>query len=868
MDLFNLSAILTLDTSQYEQKINMLEGATSAISGGVSKAFKLGAVAVGAATAAVGAFGAASVQTGMTFDKSMSQVYATMGDKANEMVEYNGKTVSSMEALRDFAQEMGRTTAFSASQSADALNYMALAGYDAETSIGMLPNVLNLAAAGNMDLARASDMVTDTQTAFGISLERTSQMVDEMAKASSTGNTSVEQLGDAFLVVGGLAKELNGGFVTLGNGAKKEVDGIQEMEIALTAMANAGIKGSEAGTHMRNMLLKLSSPTSDGTKMLKKLGVSVFDTEGNMRSLQDIMGDLNGALGNLTQKQKIQAISDLFNTRDLASAEALLGAVGEDWNEIGRSILKSKGAADEMAGTQLDNLAGDITIFKSALEGAQIAISDKLTPALRDFVQFGTQGLSDLTGAFKEDGLSGAMSVLGTVISDGLTMIINQLPGFIDAGIALLGAVGSGIIQNIPAITTALQEAGALILEKVIDIAPRIIETLWTGLTEGIPLLTEKAIEIMSFLVQGLQEGLPTFLQIAIDAIVQFGALLVSNAITLVSAGISILAPVIDGILQKLPDLITAGGTVVQSLLAKFLEYLPQLMSRGAEFILKIVSGIMQNLPAIISAATSVMSNLISTLMEKLPDVLQKGVEIIGKLVSGIGQKLPDLISSIAEAMADLLAKIGEKLPDFLQKGIELLGKVLAGIIQAVPDILAAIPGILSDIASKFTSHDWGSVGKNIINGIGNGIRNAADTIVKAAKDAAKKAFDAAKKFLGIESPSKLFRDKIGKMISAGWALGIEDGEGSVLQSISDLNDDMADGLNDVDYGATMTVTRSAGEESADTYYLRQAVEGLVDLLADIDENMTERLIDAFGQMRFTISGREFGRLVRDVRTA
>ena len=146
----------------------------------------------------------------------------------------------------------------------------------------MLPNVLNLASAGGFDLARASDMITDTQTAFGISLERTNQLVDEMAKAASTGNTSVEQLGDAFLVVGGLTQELNGGMVQLKDGSYASVDGVQELEIALTAMANAGIKGSEAGTHMRNMLLKLSSPTSEGTVALEKMGVSVFDTEGRI----------------------------------------------------------------------------------------------------------------------------------------------------------------------------------------------------------------------------------------------------------------------------------------------------------------------------------------------------------------------------------------------------------------------------------------------------------------------------------------------------------------------------------------------------------------------------------------------------------
>jgi len=440
--VFELQAILGLDSSAFEN--------------GLKTVAKFGVAALGAATTAMAGMGAASVKTGAEFDKSMSQVAATMG-----------KTTEEIQDLRDFAEEMGRTTAFSATQSADALNYMALAGYDAETSMKMLPNVLNLAAAGNMDLARASDMVTDTQTAFGISLERTTQMVDEMAKAASTGNTSVEQLGDAFLTVGGLAQELNGGMVVLDDGTEVAVDGIQELEIALTAMANAGIKGSEAGTHMRNMLTKLSSPSSDGTKALEKMGVTVFDTAGEMRSLSDIFGDLSDKMGEMTQEQKIQTITDLFNARDLASAEAMLNAVNQDWDKIGSSIIEAEGAASKMAETQLDNLAGDVTLFKSALEGAQIAISDKLTPSLRDFVKFATEGLSKITKAFTEGGLEGAMNKFGLILSDGITMVLEKVPQMVSAGAQLLSALIKGLLKNKKKIFDAVKQIMKAITDTI-----------------------------------------------------------------------------------------------------------------------------------------------------------------------------------------------------------------------------------------------------------------------------------------------------------------------------------------------------------------------------------------------------------------
>ena len=208
---------------------------------------KAAVVGVTAATVAVGGFAAASVNTGMAFDSSMSQVAATMGYTVDELNDSTSEASQNFSQLREFAMEMGANTAFSASQAADALNYMALAGYDAETSMTMLPNVLNLAAAGGIELAAASDMVTDAQSALGLTLDETSELVDMMARTSSKSNTSVAQLGEAILTVGGTAKTLSGGTT--------------ELNMALGVLADNGIKGAEGGTALRNMILSLSAPT-------------------------------------------------------------------------------------------------------------------------------------------------------------------------------------------------------------------------------------------------------------------------------------------------------------------------------------------------------------------------------------------------------------------------------------------------------------------------------------------------------------------------------------------------------------------------------------------------------------------------------
>ena len=518
-----------------------LWGKISIDTSGFISALSIAQKAISTTAKAVTNFAKSSVQSGMTFDKSMSQVAATMGKSMSQMKKEVGTVDLAWGEfsgnLREYALEMGENTAFSASQAADALNYMALAGYDTQTSMEMLPNVLNLAAAGTMDLARASDMVTDTQTAFGITIERTTQMVDEMAKAASTGNTSVSQLGDAFLVVSGLAQELNGGIVSLSDGTTASVDGIQELEIALTAMANAGIKGSEAGTHMRNMLLKLSGPSDAGAIALSNLGVAVFDTEGNMRSLADIFGDLKSAFdgdlqpsfenfykevsklsekeiakelkkdenaftffgvnvldsankvktfkqfmseanavleNGITQEEKIQEIGDLFNARDIASAKALLNAVKQNWDKIGESILNADGAAQKMAETQLDNLAGDITKFESALEVAQITLSDVLTPALRKFVQIGISSLSQLTAAFKSGNLKEIGNIVKEFVKNATEEIIKNIPYFVELGVELLTAICTGLIENLP---------------LLVESAGQIVDSLFNALQSNFPIL-------------------------------------------------------------------------------------------------------------------------------------------------------------------------------------------------------------------------------------------------------------------------------------------------------------------------------------------------------------------------------------------
>lgn len=788
MNVFDLFAKLSLDTDDYDSKLDKAKSAGASLGSGLASAAKIGLSAVGAATGATVAFGASSVKAGAEFDKSMSQVAATMG-----------KTVDEIGDLRDFAQDMGRTTAFSATQAADALNYMALAGYDADTSMSMLPNVLNLAAAGDMDLARASDMVTDTQTAFGISLERTSQMVDEMAKAASTGNTSVEQLGDAFLTVGGLAAELNGGFVTLDDGTVQAVDGVQELEIALTAMANAGVKGSEAGTHMRNMLLKLSSPSAEGTKALEAMGVAVFDAEGNMRSLSDVFGDLSGALGEMTQEQKIQTISDLFNTRDLASAEALLNAVGQDWDSIGASILDAEGAASKMADTQLDNLAGDVTLFQSALEGAKIAISDGLTPTLRQFVQFGTSGLSKITDAFQKGGVSGAMQAFGEVLTEGLNMLFEALPDIIDAGIMLLEALGQGIMDN---------------LDILIDAAIQIITMLGEGFIQAAPEIVRAAVIIIGALGSALIENLPIILPQIIQLVVDLALYLANNADKLVSGVITLVTTIAQIMIENLPLLLSAVVQIVIALGKALIDNIPLLISSVEQIFWQLWDLIAEYGGKMMEDIWNWLVDLAQNVWQGMKDMFDKVVEWLSQLPSemaywigyAVGQfidgiiHLPENLKEIFDTVIEKVLNFGkdfkdnaeQSAKDFFNNLVNGIKELPAKMVQFAKDLLNAVAGLPDDFME---------VGSNIVTGIWNGISAGWDWLVGKVKDLAGSLLQGAKDALGIESPSKEFA-WVGKMVDEGFAKGIND-NADLVTSAMDAITDVSDVVNDIDVAGT-----------------------------------------------------------------
>src|SRR5699024_1240060 len=306
--------------------------------------------------------GGMAIKTGSDFEAGMSKVEAVSGASANEMGE-----------LEDKAREMGKTTAFSASEVSDAFYYMSLAGFDVSESMGAIEGVMDLASASGEDLAQVSDIVTDGLTAFGLEAKDSGRMADVLAAASANANTDVSGLGAAFSYAAPVAGAL--GFT------------MEDTSKAIGLMSNSGIKANKAGTALRKMMNSLSSPTGEAKDLMNEYGISLTDSEGNMKSFDEVMLDLRDGLGDLSEEQQAQAASTIFGQEAMSGALAIVNASEEDYEKLTGAIENSEGAASDMADTVQDNLQGSLKELKSMAEDLFITMYQNLKPSLESVVE-------------------------------------------------------------------------------------------------------------------------------------------------------------------------------------------------------------------------------------------------------------------------------------------------------------------------------------------------------------------------------------------------------------------------------------------------------------------------------------------------
>ena len=360
-----------------------LEKAAPAIDGawkGLKTTVATVAKVAAAGGAALTAIGAASISTGKDFETAMSSWKATADANSEEF-----------ERARAAAMEMGRTTSKTAKDSANALEYMALAGWSVDDSIKGLPGVLRLSEATEMDLARASDLVTDSMSALGVQIDDLDDYLNIVAKANNKSNQTAEQLMEAYLGVGGTMKNLH---VPLAESAT-----------ALGVLANRGIKASEGGNAMNAVMINLTTGAGQAGKKMKELGISAFDSNCKFKGLKETLQTVNDAVSGLTEEERNAALSAIGGKQHVDALNALLSGLNttledgqSEWDNLNESLEHADGALEKMASTKMDNLEGDLEIMKSALQDTGIQIYDGLNEPLREGIQFATEQVYKFSG--------------------------------------------------------------------------------------------------------------------------------------------------------------------------------------------------------------------------------------------------------------------------------------------------------------------------------------------------------------------------------------------------------------------------------------------------------------------------------------
>jgi TP901 family phage tail tape measure protein len=663
-----------------------------------------------AAAAAMAAIGAGAVATGKwikdslnvyaDYEDSMKQVQATMGLTGVEGEE-------AFKKLSEAAKEAGASTRFSASESADALNYLALAGYDAEQAIDALPGVLTLAAAGGMDLAKASDLVTDSMAALGLEISDMDSYMDMMARTSQKSNTDVQQLGEGILVAGATMKN-----------AGQELD---TLNVMLGVLANRGIKGSEGGTKLRNVIMSLTSPTSAAAKELDSLGISVTDSSGNIREMNEIFEDLNEKLGGLSESDKMNALSNIFNKQDLAAVNALLSGTGDEMNNLYNELANAEGAALQMSETMESGLAGSVRSLKSAYEGLQITIGEQFSDMAGEVVGDVTSLVRDVTAILNDGFQEGDITAIGERISsflmDGIKRISEYLPEVIEMVSIMLTELVNVLVALLPTLLPPLLEGAIALLTGIIDAIVGNIEPL---------------IEMVVYLVTTVAE------------------FIIENLPLLIEAAIQIVVALALGIADALPELIPSIVEAIILIVDTLLNNMDQILNAALQIIMGLAKGLVDALPRLIEALPKIISGIINFITSNLPLIIDMGIKIILQLAVGLIKAIPQLVAAIPQIITAIITGIGKAAISIVQVGKNIVTGLWNGISSMVSWIKDKISGFVGGIVSgvkgvlgiKSPSTVFAGIGDNMAIGLGEGFDKAMNKVSDDIEGAIPRDFD------------------------------------------------------------------------------------------------------------------------------
>lgn len=579
--------------------------------------------------------GTAAVKMTSDFDSSMAKVEAISGATGDEL-----------DALREKAKEMGAQTKFTASESADAFTYMAMAGWKTEDMLNGIEGIMNLAAASGEDLALTSDIVTDALTAFGLQAQDSAHFADVLAAASNSANTNVSMLGESFKYVAPAAGSL--GY------------SVEDTSVALGLMANSGIKASQAGTALRTLLTNMVNPTDNMNWAMRRLNVSLTDNEGNMKSLNEVMVDLRKGFRQLSQAEQAEVAANLAGKEGMSGLLAIVNASETDFNKLTKAINAADGTAQDMADTMLDNLGGQLTILGSALEGLAISFGEVLVPTLTEGVRHLTQFVDNLNAM--DDDTKQAILTFGMIVAaiGPMLLIFGKLASSISAIIGLIGGTGGlaaiiGLLAGPLGVVIGL--VATLTAAWVTDFGN--IREYTSEIFTSIGEIISAALDLITMLWDNNFLGIQTIVENAWNAI----ETIFDSALRIISDLFVTFAAVFSGDWEEAwENLKDIGATIWEAIKKFFSEFLnglvnalvtitAQLWGAGKSLfqgLLNVFKEIWNNIKSWFSQASKDPVNILKNL---IPSMLQAGKDIFTALWNGLKSVWSNITSWVTDAV-------------------------------------------------------------------------------------------------------------------------------------------------------------------------------------------------------------------------
>lgn len=759
-----------------------------------------------AVTLPIVGMGTAIMMTGAKFDDQMSTVQAVTGATGEEM-----------DKMRGQAKELGKTTRFSASEAGEGMEMLARAGFETSEVMEAMPAVLDLAAAGAVDLGDAADITSNILSGFGMEAEETARVADILAQASADSNTDVQGLGEAFKYVGPIASDLG--------------VSIEDTAAAIGFLGDAGIQGGQAGRQLRSGLQSLAAPTKEAEKTMKDLGIEVFDAEGNMKSMPEVVGQLEKGLDGMSSKQKAAALETLFGA-DAMSAWSILVNEGKDnLGDFSDELSNSEGAAGDMADVMEDNLAGSMRSLKSALEGLAIGFSEMGEGPIRSLVDKFTElvrwfdNLSDSTKQWIII-VAGVAAAVGPILLV-LGTIMTFIPKLI-AGFKLLGIVIGAITSPIGLVVAAIIAAATLIYiywepikeffinlwESILEAFSTMKENLvegWANAKENITEAWSGLTEFFSNLWSGIQEGAANAWNETIETMTNFR----DRTMEIIGNVYEWLNEKTNGTFGEVVSIIQAYLMTGWEIIKSIWTYIKNTFSNTLAFLKALVTGDFEGMKAAMQA--------------QMQNAQQLLANIWNAIKSNIGAALGSILSSLISHFSQMVSNATSKANEILTAMKTVFSNILSTIVEYMSNAVTILTDFIRQMPAAVISFtgDMMSAGKGIIQGLIAGIKNMAGKAVDAVKGVVGDAIAGAKNLLGINSPSKVFM-QFGEWTGEGLVRGMN----STTDLISQASERMANAstFNPSDIGGhvdsihNQAQTRLNTELQADVSYGKQPI--------------------------------------------